>query len=530
MSSYQNSLIPGQVYPGQEKYMGGNVKYANLNYIKKVGLTHPEVLDGLYAHFSMQMGLLSCLLHYTDSSYSHSTAMKMAANGVKSGGGRTPWEKKLKYLDGYEYQWQVDTPEGWVYTIKEAPIEDPNNPGTVGANDSEFSLVIDRRLVDKDDVLMLADGITQIIVTREPQEVSGMQNTRITCRLLPTKGLPQERIPLFKLAKGQEMERKYNIKPESSDTGSRTQFKRSEWYRGHMTTMRLQYSLSGHVKRTKIKKKPYIYNGPNGKQMQFWMTEMDEAMFRERVRIMDEQMFWGKPNINADGSFRRDAQGRVYYSGTGIYHQSNRQLRTPYQNLNDFTIIDRIGKSLYRDHVNTGNPEVKPTILVLGGIEFRTDFDKLIRNEFSLSPEVLFFDGKGQFFGGGAPKGDTKVTGIRSQFNYYETPSATFVVSNCDYFDSKYRPRNLTANGESIHSKRAMLCNITRNIGGQLPISMLSVNGANSQGEISSIANSSGQFSSPVDAIDKHEIMAQGVAVHNPNFLAEMYYSDPRNV
>ena len=527
--SYNQSLLPNKVGPGVSKYVDGAFEYTKANYIRNIGLTHPEILEGTYRYFSAEEGMLSTMLRYMDSTYNPAAAKKLAANGTKE----LPWEKKVKYLSNYQYQWMVNRPEGWVYTILEAPAEDPQFPGTVGANDKEFSFIVSERLISKDDVLMLKDLSTQIIVTREPQSVPGLRGRRITCKLMNVKGLIGQRIPLWKLAVGAEVSSpKYNLKPESSDNGSKFMVQRGEWYRGWMSTLRLEYSYSGMLGRTELKGKDAItlvYDDGVNTPIGFWMTIMDKQMMKEKIRIADNHCFWGMPNINQDGNFRTDNKNRTYYSGAGIYHQANKQLRVPYQNLNDFSIIDRLTASLYVDWSNSDNEGTKPTILALGGLQFRTDFDKLIRNEFSLSPQVLWYDGTGNLFG--APKGETKVTGIRSDFNYYETPNAVFVVANCRYFDSKWNPTNINQFGQSMNSKRAILCNISKSVGGDMPISLLSVTGANAEGEISSIANNggSGDFATPVDGRSKHMMMAQGVALHNPNSIAEMYATDPRN-
>jgi hypothetical protein len=267
-----------------------------------------------------------------------------------------------------------------------------------------------------------------------------------------------------------------------------------------------------------------VYTDNDGKMHPYWCDVKRYEMMRNAYMQLDEQIFWGMANINPDSSFRTNEKGHKYYSGDGIYHQCNRRLRHQYNTL-DLGIFDTQAESMYYD-----TAEGKPTLVYFGGIKFRNAFTQLIYKNFSQEPSVIYFDGTGNFRAG-AGKGDNKLTGIRTVFNYYETSFAKIIISGSNYFDRRTQPTLYTQQGEREQSYRAVVLNISKNLRGESPISFMTLAGR--QSVIASLPGMSkpgagGIIATPVDMEAEHMLTECGVAVHNPNILGELRLAKAR--
>jgi hypothetical protein len=241
-------------------------------------------------------------------------------------------------------------------------------------------------------------------------------------------------------------------------------------------------------------------------------------MWKNAYEHMDNQLFWGMSYTDNEGRFQKDERGYRYYSGMGIYHQANRRLKREYVKMNDFSILDDLIKGMYNDAIETG---VKPEIFLCGGLELRTDIDRLIRNEFKGSPEVLYFDGKGNYNTGG----DGNTMGIRSNFRYYETPAGKIIVSDCPYFDRKGMPSLRTSEGNREQSHRGILINLAKMRGGQDAMTMVTLQGRqNVVGKVHGMSDPGpgGALTTTADVQGEHMLTMQGIALHNPNCMAEL--------
>jgi sulfur relay (sulfurtransferase) DsrF/TusC family protein len=510
--------IPGRVVPGQPKELL-NWKMTDANNLRHIVGTRPDVIQGMYKHFAENTGMVTELMqHMRGKSYDAD------AEKYKKGKGRTnsfeAMQKKFKIMNNMEYAWKTPAPSGFVYRVVESPTFDADS--TVGRNGARFQFVINKQLADQDDVFMLADGTTQIIVTQPPTALPD-GNLRITARMLFQEGGAGRAIPQRLLERNVELSRIYNIKSEASQHGSKSRVSFGEWQRGWMTTMRWEWNITGHAAHLKMDNTPMmlVYTKENGEVEPYWTETWRYNMMKMSYEQMDNQMFWGLPYIDNQGRFQKNAEGYRYWSGTGIYHQANRRLKREYTRLDSFDVIDDILLGLYYDGLEN-NQDTE--IMVCGGIEFRRQFDQLLRNEFSARPEVLFFDGLGNYHTG--DKGKEKgVMGIRSNFTYYETPVGKFIVSKCNYFDRKSHPTLLTAEGRNEQSHRAIMFNISKMIGGNEAMTMVTLSGRqNVLGRIAGMSNPGpgGFLTTARDVEGEHMLTMQGVALHNPNCMGEL--------
>jgi len=421
-------------------------------------------------------------------------------------------------LNNLEYSWMSPAPSNWLYRVATAPtfVNDQ-----VGANGAEFFFDVNKQLGDMDDVWILADMTTQIILTQQPEMLPNGK-LRVRAKKLSAPGQHAYGIPRRLLEVGTEIGPLYNLKPEASEHGSKSRVAFGEWHRGWMSTMRWEWNITGHAAHVKNDMTPMalIYTNDNGDVEPYWTETWRYNMMKMAYKNMDNQLFWGLSYTDPEGRFVKDARGYRYYSGMGIYHQANRRLKREYTRLNDFTIIDDIMTGLYHDALenNTG-----VEILVCGGIEFRKEFDKLIRNEFKGAPEVLYWDGKGNYqMGQGS---GSQQMGLRSNFTYYETPVGKFIVSGCNYFDRKGIPTLYTGEGRREQSYRGILLNISKMRGGSDAMTMVSLSGRqNVMGRVAGMSNPGpgNVLTTTADVEGEHMLTMQGIALHNPNCMAEL--------
>ena len=231
------------------------------------------------------------------------------------------------------------------------------------------------------------------------------------------------------------------------------------------------------------------------------------------------QALWGKDAQGNSADPYLDCVHR-YYSGSGLYYQANRRLKREYNKLNDFTIINDMMEGMYYDALENSEEVV---MLVIGGLKWRQEFDKLMRNEFRASPEVLYFDGLGNFHTASQGK-DKGIMGIRSNFTYYETPVGKFIVSKCNYFDGKGRATRYTGEGAREQSYRALVINMSKMIGGQHAFTQVTLNGRqNVLGRVAGLSNPGpdGVLTTTRDVEGEHMLTMQGIALHNPNCIGE---------
>jgi len=465
------TAIPNRIIPGGPDELI-NQPMTQYNDLRNVLLVKPHILDSVARHFTENTGLISELLYYTQKN----TTKVIGDNDKMQHGGRIM--KNVKTISNHEFAWRIAAPMNWVYRIAEDVVP-PAGGSKIGLGGQPFYMVLSKQIGEQDDVIMLADGTTQVIITAPPKML-GDGNMRVRVQLLVSEGATGAYVPQYLLQKGKECKCMYNIKPEASEHGSKTRVPFGDWAKNYMTTQRWEWNSTGLAAASGIdpnaKMQMCYYNGEKKQLEKYWIPMLDYHMMKESYRMVDNQLFWAKKNINTDGKFRKDSKGRTYWSGTGVYYQMNRRLKRQYNRLNDFTMIDDIMYSMRFDSQSTTHR--KPVILALPGTEFRLQFDRLIRNEFKLSPEVLYFDGKGGYQKESSVASlHGHVRGIRSNFNYYETPSATFLVSQSNYFDSRSLPTQYDVNGRSEQSKRAIMVNITPTIGGQDMMSMVSLAG-----------------------------------------------------
>jgi len=511
--------VPSRITPGLPKELT-NQRMTQYNDLRYAALRSPHMMQMVARHFAQGTGFLSELLMMMGKDYNPGAAAERKKRKVE---GAAAWKdsilsKNIKVIDDQEFCWRGYAPTGFIYKVITSVPEQVVGSGMVGQDEREFPLTLNKCLGDMDDVILLNDGNTQVKVTAPPVfNTDGTMTVRV--RILLTRAQAPYAanigVPIDMLTRGSECTIIYNQKPEASEHGSKVRVEFGDWYREFMTTMRYEWNITGLTKATKINAKWMTYWDNGGQPHAYWMDTLDYEMMKKLAIQRENMLFLGKPDINRNGEFRTDMMGRPYFSGTGMYHQCTSRLKREYNSLNDFTIFD----NLLRD-MNYDSQYTQPILFMAAGMEFRTDFDKLIRNEFKYSPEVLFVQ-EGNLKG--APAG-TAGMGLQSNFTYYSTPLGKIIVSPCNYFDNKWMPTRRTAQGTSEQSHRAIIVNIADELGGQDNINLVTLAGrSNVVKDVNGMAGDAGKvLSTTADVMGRHLLDMSGIAVANPNCMAEL--------
>ena len=502
MAREQILSVPGKIYPGQSEELV-NFPMTDYNDLRKVMAVKPHIMDAVSVLFAEQSGMLSEILAYTGGMYSPgmSAAAKKRGNGSKY----SAMEKSINFIGNHEYAWRIKNPKGYVYKFTrdaEAPAGQQ-----LGSEGSEFYVYVNRQPVEMDDVFELADGETHIMVVAPPTWTG--TDWKLRCRL--NASFRGQVVPSFLVSKGTEACLAYNFKPEASEHGSKVRVSFGSWMKNFMTTMRWEWNMTGHAAHTKTDVSWFVYTDETtGKMEPYWMPVWDYEMMRAAQRATEHFLWNGKKAVNPDGSFLADRRGRLYFSGDGAYTQCSKKLRVAYNELN-LDHIEEMQKNIKLDSLETvGTPE----LVVLGGLEFRRQFDRLMRNIFKLEPSVFFHAQNGEM-------------GVKSNFRFYETGVfGRIYILDGDFLDSKYNASLYDDTGTRIQSYRGIIVNVSKLQGGQQNMTLVSRAGrTNVIGEVKGMSNpgAGNVLTTTADIQGKHLLKEIGIAVHNPYCMGEFY-------
>jgi hypothetical protein len=336
--------------------------------------------------------------------------------------------KDFKVIGNRKFMWGV---KGYPFTKcyitaahdMPAGVTNPGEAGTI------VTIYLNANYFSPNDVLELSDGTTQVIVMDEyPEEVNANE---WAYKVKLVTNVAGDYIDTALLAVDQEVGFLHTAFPEMSETGyEKNQF--PEWRTEYMTIQRMQYSISGSAKHTKV-----YWVEHNGQLL--WFKEQELEMMRRWGIARENQLLFGKATIDAnENTYLRDLKGREIIAGSGVVNQGDASLKYSYNKLSIRT-IETIMQNMQLLDNGTGANEV----VVQGGQAFTWEFDRLMRDVFKMNPQPLFISD--------AEKG----RGVRSNFNRYEIGGVSLVVSWNKTIDAPWKADSKDAFGVSKRSKEA---------------------------------------------------------------------------
>ena len=428
--------------------------------------------------------------------------------------------KNFTKINAREFAWAVEAPKGWVYKILEAPIA--NAQGIVGANGTTFSIVVDKNHGSVDDVI-------QTVGSRHNLKIVDFVALGEFSRKLVLRAMNNVGVELKFLRKNQELSQPlFNQKQELSSTGSSPYFQFNDMRRNSMTTLRHEYSASGWAANRglydakgnptdayKSDARIFMVQQEDGEVKPYWLSMVHIRAMEQHLNYIDQLLFWGQKDLDANGNYRRDSQGNEFLTGDGIYYQTNNRMKREYRNAVQMADLDAIMENMLYDR--DGLPA---DCYVFADAKMRKDIDQLLRRAFSANPQIYFSgDGRTNYYS----SKDASKQGFLSNFTRYETTYGALTVVPSHYFDSRSTPNGYDNYGNNMKRGRGFFFNMAGIAEGDSPIKFL-MDRFCQVGVLRGMANpsASGDIATAVDGTSTHIISDVGVAVGRDNIFAEL--------
>ncbi len=120
--------VPGRVVVGNPRDLT-NFKMTDYNNLRNIAAVRPDVIQGLFKHFSERTGMITELLYYMKSNYDPTVERFKQQN---FGQQKSAWAKNFKMLNNLEYAWCSPAPSGWVYRITTSADDDGSGLRSIG--------------------------------------------------------------------------------------------------------------------------------------------------------------------------------------------------------------------------------------------------------------------------------------------------------------------------------------------------------------------------------------------------------------
>lgn len=338
--------------------------------------------------------------------------------------------KDFKVIGNRKFMWGI---KGYPFTkdkiVQAHDVPAGVNVNTPGIGGTITTIYLSTNYFSPNDVLETVDGTTKLWVVDEyPQEIAP---AIWAYKVKLVTNVTGDFIDPTQLAVDAEIGFSYTMFPEMSETGyEKNQY--PEWRTEYMTIQRMQYSISGSAKNTKV-----YWVEHNGQML--WFKEQEYDMMRRWAIAREQQLLFGKATVDAQETVHmKDMKGRELYAGSGVVEQGEASLRYSYNKLGIRT-IETILQNMQLLSNNQGMTEV----VVQAGQQFCWDFDRLMRDVFKMNPMPLFVS-----------KGDQE-RGVKSNFNAYEVGGVRMIVSWNQAIDGPWRASSTDAFGVNKRSKEA---------------------------------------------------------------------------
>lgn len=501
MNNQNPTLVPNMIVPGRPPTLKNN-KVTEYNDLTRAGLEKPQMLHAMAKHLSYECGMLSQILMYTGREFNEN----MLSSQMLSAEKMAILRNNFQMLDNYRFMFSVGSPKHKMITF----VKDPSvNDILIGKSGLPFKVYINDVHVDKDDVILLSDLRTNLMIIAQP--IRHATYTELTVRLnfLNTNHAVHRSL----VSKGSFAKRSTNYKSERSTFGSRFEMSSNDMAMGYMSTSRFQTDQSGHASVVKNNIQWFTYMFEDGNVGTYHIDMWKYNMLKQSWKFIENQLFTGVAPKNLDGTPYKDAiSGKEYIAGDGMLAQCRGMLRKAYNNMS-LGLFEDLTYELKKDSI--GNVAGDPEYVFLGGMRAVMEFTKMISKELggTYSPGAFYYESNG-------------IRGYRSKFNVLELPFGKVYIANTDYFDQKWMPQQYMSNGYNLNSYRAYLLNISKTQGGQENVSLVTIPGRDMvQGRVAGMSNPGpgGLLSTTEDVEGEHLMRTAGIAVHNPNCLAEIY-------
>ena len=467
-TSYLN--MPNVVRPGMPKNYNAD-KILDLHQLDSLGATAAvQIRDGYMSHLAehpTQKNLITNQLLALQRMYEMRRVKSKSGNnlddlyGVSFGNSYS--REKIDLPDGeqlkhYMFKYRLKNPKRLHYKVIVAPA---NVNGRIGQGGNTFTFTMQGGTIAPEEWYVLGNLTTVIFVTRVTNATAYPGAKQVTAFLADGREFPNKYIDASLLAAGQELMRIGNVKSFKSTFGSSASIQFDDWARGYIGFSRWQW---GNDISAKLASQKSVYTATPtkgecaGKEVVFSVDMQREIVMKQAMLEMDRKIFYGVGMRDENKGFFRDARGGEYITDDGILRQANPRMFYQYSRMNTDMFEFMLEKA------QLTSPYATPTVLVLGGDDFVTNFSKMIASVFQYDPKVLYFDSNSNE---GAVYMPDNARGINTAFNAYTTPKGNIIVMKCPYLSGPNAlPGRTLPNGKHENSSKAYWINVTEEAAG----------------------------------------------------------------
>lgn len=377
------------------------------------------------------------------------------------------------------------------------------NPGLDGV---PFTLSIDSDWFQKQETIDLWDRRTFLYIIDKAQASEGVWN--YTVKLVHNE--PGAFVNPRLLQAGCEVGFAYTMYPEASEDGNE-KYTHAEWHTEFMTIQRMKFSITGSAAATG----GHIVEH-NGQRL--FMDYQYKEMLKRFLRARENQLLFGKATVDQNARvYMRDLDGREIVAGNGLLHQGDPSMKFAYSNLS-IKWLEKLMVNMQLLTTDDGGTE----IVLGGGIEFITQFHRLMRDVLQQGPQPLVV-------GSGTDKG------ISTSFKFYEFNGVRLTPLWIKAFDYALRPNKTDIWGANYGSRMAFALNLGNTIGGSGSVRLMALGNDKEDrrfverevigmtgGGAKNSASGRIMASSSVDAKQVHVLSESGIALMNPFHFAEI--------
>lgn len=258
---------------------------------------------------------------------------------------------------------------------------------TPGINNSVVQLYLKEKWFGTGAVLALDKREFQVRVTGEPYQ----DGDYFVYSVVLADGKPESYILPSLLSSGSRVSREGSAYEEYSEDADIVNYNTPFKLRNQLTTMRLQYDITGDAFSSVM---VIAMKGPNGKTSYLWSDYQEWQALRQWYKTIERYLVYSQYNTNADGTTNvKGTNGRPVHVGAGLLQQISSSNRETYTKLTAELLEDYLFNLSYNI---LGRGERK--FVALTGEMGMKEFDRVLKEKASAYNliDTKFISGSGQ--------------------------------------------------------------------------------------------------------------------------------------
>lgn len=304
----------------------------------------------------------------------------------------------------------------------ETYIDDLNSADNIGKGKAGFWIFTDNNVSGYKDVIVLADGQTQLIIINDP-EPSSNDTYKLFVKLV--SGEYADVVNKNLLADGMEFQLLHTLHEQDFSERGNERYFAGAIGRTYLTLQRIKYSYSGTAAAIDKAKKVSGYFMEHG-GVQSFITEADYQMTRIAAQFQENALLEGKTTVSQDLNkcVLTDERGRELLAGSGIMYSGDGAMRFP---ITSKGFTDQWFESFMSEidpYVSTDNEGLREVVMICGS-RLKMSFNSFLarKNKHVQVQNMVYKRGE--------------QSGIIDTYNYYEFSGIRLVLLESDHFKNR---------------------------------------------------------------------------------------------